>query len=71
MSYVNYFVDDWFAKKISRMIENDKRQMNRSSLKTSDTVLSYSKIRSMVYMKDGTLFIHVSAIHLEGTGQAV
>lgn len=66
--YVDYLVDDWFAKKISGMLESDKRQINRSVQKTSDTALSYRKIRSVVHMKDEKLFIHVSAIRLEDTG---
>lgn len=66
--YVDYLVDDWFSKKISRMIESDKRQISRSTQKTGDTALSYSRIRSSVYMKDEKLCVHVPAIRLEGTG---
>lgn len=66
--YVDQLIDSWFANKINRMIEGERRQLVRTTRTRIDTALSYSKIRATVYMEGGRLYIHVPAIRLEMTG---
>ena len=67
-TYVDQLVDSWFAKKISRMLEPEKKQLTSVSRKTKETALSYGKIRVYTYLKDTKMYIHVPVIRLAETG---
>lgn len=66
-NFIDYQVDDWYAKKLTRMISSERKQVTSTHRRSSNTALSYSKIRPLYKLINSSLILETPTIRLEDT----
>lgn len=67
-TYVEQLVDQWFTKRISRMLEGEKEKFTRKVSCSGDIALSYSRIRASLLIDSSGVVVNIPTIRLENTG---